>query len=103
MWQAKRFLTCLLIMNVWLICTSKPFEKPTEDEENVWVQQIFDLSLKTLTLLRPYLIPTKPPGVWGPASGPGLMNETTSRRPRQINETTLPISGIRKFDPWGGK
>ena len=103
MWQAKRFLTCLLIMNVWLICTSKPFEKPTEDEENVWVHQIFDLSLKTLTLLRPYLIPTKPPGVWGPASGPGLMNETTSRRPRQINETTLPISGRRKFDPWGGK
>ena len=91
MWQAKRFLTCLLIMNVWLICTSKPFEKPTEDEENVWVQQIFDLSLKTLSLLRPYLIPTQPSRT---------MSETTTR---PMNMTTLPISGIRKFDPWGGK
>ena len=91
MWQAKRFLTCLLIMNVWLICASKPFEKPTEDEENVWVQQIFDLSLKTLSLLRPYLIPTQPSRT---------MSETTTR---PMNITTLPISGLRKFDPWGGK
>ena len=101
MWQTKGFLTCLLILNLWLICASKPLEKANKDEENVWVQQIFDLSLKTLTLLRPYLIPTKPSGVWSPGIRP--INETTSRRPRQINQTTLPISGIRKFDPWGGK
>ena len=94
MWKPRRFLTCLLILNLWLICASKPLdkaEKANKDEENVWVQQIFDLSLKTLSLLRPYLIPTQPSRT---------MSETTTR---PMNITTLPISGIRKFDPWGGK
>ena len=91
MWQAKRFLTCLLILNLWLICASKPLEKANKDEENVWVQQIFDLSLKTLSLLRPYLIPTQPSRT---------RSETTTK---PMNITTLPIFGLRKFDPWGGK
>ena len=93
MWTTRRLFTCLLILNLWLICSSKPLEKANKDksEEIDWVPQIFDLSLKTLALLRPYLIPTEPSRT---------RSETTTR---PMNKTTLPISGIRKFDPWGGK
>ena len=102
MWKPTRFfIWYLLILNVWLICASKSLgkiEKANNDEEMDWVPQVYDLSVKTLSLLRPFLIPKKSRPTKETTSGP--LNKTTSM---PINEATLPVSGRRKFDPWGGK
>ena len=68
MTKIGRFFTCLLILNLWLICAAKPIEKSKKDEMDL-VPQIFDLKAAA----------------------------------RPMSKMALPISGTRRYDPWGGK
>ena len=67
--KTLNFITCLLILNLWLICAAKPLEKAKKDDQMELVPQIFDLKAAS----------------------------------RPMSKMALPISGTRRYDPWGGK